>query len=91
MPKIDNLAIEIEMRGAGWKAAELRNIETTLQHGGRVFLGDSLFGSDSAPRDGWSFKENPSPSPQEIESVFLPFKTNIVAFTAGGEQVWLAK
>ena len=91
MPKIDNLTIEIVDRGAGWKAAELRNIEATLQHGGRVFLGDSLFGSDSAPRDGWSFKEFPSPSPEEIQSVFLPFKSDTVAFTAGGERVWLAK
>jgi hypothetical protein len=90
MPNIDYLDTVIQERGAGWKAAELRKIETTLQHGGRVFLGDSLFGSDSAPRDGWSFKEHPSPSPQEIQSVFLPFKSNIVAFTAGGEQVWLA-
>jgi hypothetical protein len=91
MPAIDYLDTVIQERGAGWKAAELQKIETTLQHGGRVFLGDSLFGSDSAPRDGWSFKEHPSPSPQEIQSVFLPFKSNIVAFTAGGEQVWLAK
>jgi hypothetical protein len=90
MPNIDYLDTVIQERGAGWKAAELRKIETTMQHGGRVFLGDSLFGSDSAPRDGWSFKEHPSPSPQEIQSVFLPFKSNIVAFTAGGEQVWLA-
>jgi hypothetical protein len=91
MPKIDNLALEIHMRGAGWKTAALPDIEATLQHGGSVFLGDSLFGSDSASRDGWSFKETPSPSPQQIQSVFLPFKSNTVAFTAGGERVWLAK
>jgi hypothetical protein len=91
MPRVHNLALVIPMCGACWEAAELRAIESTLQHGGRVFLGDSLFGSDSAPRDGWSFKEYPSPSPQQIQRVFLPFKSNSVAFTAGGERVWLAK
>lgn len=91
MPKIDNLAIDIQLHGAGWKALVLRDIDSTLQHGGRVFLGDSLFGTDSAPRDGWSFQERPSPGPQEIQSAFLPFKSNTVAFTAGSERVWLAK
>ena len=91
MPRIRNLTIDITMLGDGWEATVLRDIQTTVQHGGRVFLGDSLFGSDSAPRDGWSFKEIPSPSPQQIQSVFLSFKSNNVAFTAGGEQVWLAK
>jgi hypothetical protein len=91
MPRIRNLTIDITTLGDGWKAAVLRDMQRTLQHGGRVFLGDSLFGSDSAPRDGWSFKEFPSPSPQQIQSVFLPFKSNTVAFTAGSEQVWLAK
>jgi Dolichyl-phosphate-mannose-protein mannosyltransferase len=91
MPKIHNLAIDIQLRGAGWKALVLRDVDSTLQHGGRVFLGDSLFGTDTAPRDGWSFQERPSPSPQEIQSVFLPFKSSTVAFTAGRERVWLAK
>lgn len=91
MPRIRNLTIDITTLGDGWKAAALRDIQTTVQHGGRVFLGDSLFGSDSARRDGWSFKEIPSPSPQQIQSVFLSFKSNTVAFTAAGEQVWLAK
>ena len=91
MPRMRNLTIDITTLGDGWKAAALRDIQTTVQHGGRVFLGDSLFGSDSARRDGWSFKEIPSPSPQQIQSVFLSFKSNTVAFTAAGEQVWLAK
>lgn len=91
MPKIDNLAYEIVMRGAGWKPAVLRDIELTRARGGRVFLGDSLFGTSSTPRDGWSFKEYPSPGPRDIEAVFLPLKSDAVAFTAAGEQVWLAK
>jgi hypothetical protein len=91
MPKIDNVSNEIVMRGTGWEAAELRNIHETMQHGGRIFLGDSLFGTDESARDGWSFKEYPSPSPLEIQSVFLPFKSDTVAFTAAGERVWLGR
>jgi hypothetical protein len=91
MPKIDNISNEIVMRGTGWEAAELGNIHETMQHGGRVFLGDSLFGTDESARDGWSFKEYPSPSPLEIQGVFLPFKSDIVAFTAAGERVWLGR
>ncbi len=91
MPKIDNLSNEIVMRGTGWEAAELRNIQETMRHGGRVFLGDSLFGTDESARDGWSFKEYPSPSPLEIQRVFLPFKSDTVTFTAAGERVWLGR
>jgi hypothetical protein len=90
MPKIDNVSNEI-LRGTGWEAAELSDIYETMQHGGRVFLGDSLFGTDESARDGWSFKEYPSPSPLEIQGVFLPFKSDIVAFTAAGERVWLGR
>ncbi|HEY8051230.1 MAG TPA: hypothetical protein VIE42_00295 [Steroidobacteraceae bacterium] len=89
LPKIDNVSNEIVMRGAGWEAAELNNIHETMLHGGRVFLGDSLFGTDGSARDGWSFKEYPSPSPLEIRRVFLPFKSDTIAFTAAGERVWL--
>jgi hypothetical protein len=91
MPKIDNVSNEIVMRGTGWEVAELRNIHETMRHGGRVFLGDSLFGTDESARDGWSFKEFPSPSPLEIQAVFLPFKSDTVAFTAAGERVWLGR
>jgi hypothetical protein len=91
MPKIDNLAYEIVMRGARWKPVVLNDIEITRARGGRVFLGDSLFGSSTAPRDGWSFREFPSPTPRDIAAAFLPLKSDTVAFTAGGERVWLAK
>ena len=91
MPRIDNLVLEVRTRGAGWKAAVLQNMATTVQHGGRVFLGDSLFDGEVARRDGWSFREYPSPSMQQIQSTFLPFKSDTVAFTAGGERVWLAQ
>jgi hypothetical protein len=91
MPRIDNLSLEVRLRGTGWKAAVLQDMATTVQHGGRVFLGDSLFDAEVARRDGWSFREYPSLSPQQIQAVFLPFKSDTVAFTAGGERVWLAQ
>jgi hypothetical protein len=90
-PKIDNVSLEIVMRGDGWRAAELRNIAATRQRGGRVFLADTLFGTDDAPRDGWSFRETPRPTPSELEEVFLPFKSDHVGFVVGTEKVWLGK
>src|SRR5215469_10282583 len=91
MPRIDNLAIEIPSHGADWETGVRNDIEAAVQGGGRVFLGDSLFDSTTARRNGWSFKEVPSPSPQEIKNAFLPLKSDTVAFTADGEQVWLAR
>jgi len=88
LPKIDNVSLEIEQRGAGWRAAELHNIAETKRHGGRVFLADTLFGTDSAPRNGWSFREYPRPTPSELQQVFLPFKSDRVGFVAGTEKVW---
>lgn len=55
------------------------------------FWGILSFGTDQSARDGWSFKEYPSPSPLEIQGVFLPFKSDTVAFTAAGERVWLGR
>jgi hypothetical protein len=89
LPKIDNVSLEIAQRGEGWRAAELRNIAETRHHGGRVFLADTLFGTDSAPRDGWSFREYPRPTPSELREVFLPFKSERVGFVVGTEKVWL--
>jgi hypothetical protein len=91
LPKIDNVSLEIEQRGEGWRAAELRNIAAARQRGGRIFLADTLFGTDSAPRDGWSFREYPRPSPGELQAVFLPFKSDRVGFTVGNEKVWMGK
>lgn len=91
LPKIDNVSLEIELRGAGWHTAELRNIDATRQRGGRVFLADSLFGTDNGPRDGWSFREYPRPTPQELREAFLPFKSDRVGFVVDTEKVWLAK
>jgi hypothetical protein len=90
LPHIDNLSNEIVMRGDGWRAAELQNIETTMQRGGRVFLGDSLFGADTAARDGWSFFEYPRPTPSDIQEAFRRFKSNRVAFVIMGEKFWVA-
>ena len=91
LPKIDNVSLEIELRGDGWRAAELRNIAATRLRGGRLFLADTLFGIDSAPRDGWSFREYPRPTPSELRDVFLPFKSDRVGFVVGTEKVWLGK
>jgi hypothetical protein len=91
LPKIDNVSLEIEVRGSGWRAAELRSIEAARQRGGRIFLADTLFGTDQGPRDGWSFREYPRPTPEELEEAFLPFKSERVGFVVGTEKVWLGK
>jgi hypothetical protein len=91
LPHIDNLANEIVMRGDGWRAAELKNIDSTMKRGGRVFLGDSLFGETTAARDGWSFSEYPRPTPSDIDGAFRPFKSNRVGFVVVGEKFWVGK
>ena len=91
LPKIDNVSLEIEQRGAGWRAAELRDIAETKRRGGRVFLADTLFGTESRPRNGWSFREYPRPTPSELQEAFLPFRSDRVAFVVGTEKVWLGK
>jgi hypothetical protein len=90
-PKVLNLSDEIEKGGSGWRATEIEQIRLTQSRGGRVFLDDALFRLDAAPRDGWSFKEYPVPTPREIHDTFLPFKSDSVAFTAAGEPVWAAR
>jgi hypothetical protein len=90
-PKVHNVSNEIVQRGAGWRSAEIDAIRSTLSRGGRVFLADSLFWPDSAPRDGWSFREYPLPTPADLRQAFLPFKSDIVAFTVGRERVWAAR
>ena len=89
LPRIENVSTDIVMHGSQWQAVVLRNIDKTHARGGRIFLTDSLFGTGSAPRDGWSFKEFPSPPPAQLQSVLLPFKTDRVAFVVNGERVWL--
>jgi len=89
-PRIDMLSDEIEQGGARWRS-EIDEIRLTQRRGGRVFLADSLFWLDSAPRDGWSFKEHPMPTPREIHDAFMPFKSETVAFTVGEERVWAAR
>jgi len=91
LPRIDNVSLQIELRGEAWRAAILRNISATRQRGGRLFLADTLFGTDNAPRDGWSFRENPRPTPSELQEAFLPFKSDHVGFVVGAEKVWLGK
>jgi hypothetical protein len=91
LPRIDNVSLQVELRGDAWRAAILHNITATRQHGGRLFLADTLFGLDSAPRDGWSFREYPRPTPSELQDFFLPFKSDRVGFVVGAEKVWLGK
>ena len=90
-PKINEISDEIEKGGTGWRSVEINEIERTQSRGGRVFLGDSLFWLDSAPRDGWSFSENPVPTPRDISEAFMPFKSDTLAFTVGRERVWMAR
>jgi hypothetical protein len=90
-PKVHDVSNEIIMRGPDWRSAEIDAIRLTQSHGGRVFLGDSLFWLDTAPRDGWSFKEYPVPTPSDLHNAFLPFKSDTVAFTVGRERVWEAR
>lgn len=91
MPRIDRVSNDIITHGDKWRLVVLGNIAQTKRRGGRVFLADSLFGTTSTPRDGWSFKERPTPSPSELESVFLPFKSDRIAFVIRGERVWIGK
>lgn len=91
LPKIDNVSLEIEMRGQEWRTAELRDIAATERRGGRVFLADTLFGTAATPRDGWSFREYPQPTPTELREFFLPFKSDRVGFVVGTEEVWLGR
>lgn len=88
--RVNEISVEI-LQGPGWRAYQTNAIRLTQSRGGRVFLGDSLFWLDSAPRDGWSFKENPIPTPRDIRDTFLPFKSETVAFTVGRERVWAAR
>jgi hypothetical protein len=90
-PRIDNLSDEIQKGGTRWRSLEINEIRLTQSRGGRVFLADSLFWLDSAPRDGWSFKEYPMPTPREIHDAFMPFKSETIAFTVGRERVWAAR
>jgi hypothetical protein len=90
LPKIDNVSNEIVQRAESWRARELHDIDVTLARGGRVFLSDSLFASGYAPRDGWSFKEYPNPTPREIAAVFQPLRSDRIAFVVHGERVWAA-
>ncbi len=90
-PKVENVSDEIEKGGEQWRSTMIREIRRTQSRGGRVFLADSLFWTDSAPRDGWSFREYPVPTPHDLREAFLPFKSDRVAFTVGRERVWVAK
>ena len=91
MPRMENIATDIVMRGSEWRSVALQNIAATRRRGGRVFLADSLFGTSSTPRDGWSFKEYPAPTPGDLQNAFLAFKSDRVAFVVAGERVWLGK
>jgi len=89
MPRIANISILIGMR-TDWRSIVARWIQQTKEHGGRVMIGNSVLGLDNQPRDGWSFKEYPIPSPKDLDEFFAPMKGDIV-FSAAGEHVWLAR
>lgn len=92
MPRMLNLSMQIILRSdpTEWKDLTLDWIRETRDHGGRVLLGDSILGLDSSPRDGWSFREYPVPSPKDLDDFFGPMKGDIF-FSVAGERVWLAK
>ena len=59
----------------------------TIRRGGRVLVGESVLGLDDGPRDGWSFREFPTPSPVELDSFFEPWKGELLT-TVAGERLW---
>lgn len=91
MPKVDNLSNQIVDRGANWREGIIPDIIQTEKRGGRVMIADSVFWEGNAPREGWSFKEYPKPTPKEIYDTFARFKSHTLAFTVDGEKVWFAR
>jgi len=88
-PMVENVSQDIRDFADGWRSAIAEAIATTRQRGGRVLLADSVLRRDHAPRDGWSFSQYPSPSPEEIADYFLPLKSDQLIVTIFGEKLWL--
>lgn len=93
MPKINNVSENVLTNPSSpeaYKVMALNDIQETRERGGHVFIGDSVFGVNTAPRDGWSFRENPVPSPKELDDLFSPMKGEF-AFAVNGERVWRSR
>jgi hypothetical protein len=90
MPRILNISTLISMGKTEWRLLAQLRIAEACRQDGRVMIGDSVLGLDPRPRDGWSFKEYPTPSPKDLDSFFGPMKGELV-FSASGERVWQLK
>jgi hypothetical protein len=90
-PRVLNVSNLILMEGGRWRSTVATAILQTRANGRHIFIADSLLSRDSRPRDGWSFKQNPEPSPAAIAEMFEGISTGHVAFSVLGERVWEAK
>ena len=100
MPKINNVSMKVLMHSScelcprtaplspqTYKDVILNDIQEARTRGGQIFIGDSVLGLDPQPRDGWSFREHPDPSPKDLDDFFSPMKGQF-AFSVAGERVW---
>jgi hypothetical protein len=89
-PEVMNLALTIPAKGTEWPRAVRSAMENVQRRGGRIILADSRLQTDAALRDGWSFRQNPDPTPESIAAFFLPWKSDRRVGDVRGESLWLA-
>jgi hypothetical protein len=87
-PEITLVSLDVPIYGAQWKSLYTDLICKTVESGGRIFVGDSVLWKTTAPRDGWSFREHPEPTPVELSTYFSQFAGSSPMFAVEGEQVW---
>ncbi|MCC7054104.1 MAG: hypothetical protein IT355_12640 [Gemmatimonadaceae bacterium] len=90
LPRVINVSSVVNLEPARWQEIVAAAVAKSRAGGGRIFVGESLVRTDSGPRDGWSFRQRPDPSPAMLRSVFLPLAGDSVVFTVQGERVWRA-
>jgi hypothetical protein len=92
MPKIHNVSMNLILHSSPqvFKTILLNDIQEARKQGGHIFIAESVLGLESRPRDGWSFKEHPEPSPKDLNDLFSSMKGEL-AFSVDGERVWMAR
>jgi hypothetical protein len=90
-PRVENVSYLVAAYGSGWRRELYDRWRRTVGGTGRLLVADSVLASDDGPRDGWSFREHPNPTPGEIASAFVIVPGVSPVFSANGERVWLAE
>ena len=90
-PRIVNVSYLIGSPGEDWRIRCARAIAEARENQQRIFVGESVLRSDNAPRDGWSFRQHPTPTANEIAEFFASVKADRAAFVVTGETVWEGK